>query len=214
MQETEWALSGYCTEACTSPPVCPYYWGSSTPRDLHDGYNQCEGAFTFHINHGCYGDIGLDELNAGIGFNTPVGGTTVREPWKSVFYIDSRANAEQAAALEKIFRACWARMGEVLDVKRAPISFAREAVGNGPEYGYRHLIIWGDVYSLKAEPLMSMNGLPRFISSMTNGIIYVGKSTENRFSDPDLPRGKWDRPEMSNTYYNFSLNPDKLQWMP
>jgi hypothetical protein len=49
---------------------------------------------------------------------------------------------------------------------------------------------------------------------MMNGKIYVGKSTENKFSDPDLPLGKWDRPEMSNTYYEFSLNPDKLKWMP
>ena len=35
----EWVVSGDCTEACTSPPVCPYYWGSSTPTDLHDGKN-------------------------------------------------------------------------------------------------------------------------------------------------------------------------------
>jgi hypothetical protein len=61
---------------------------------------------------------------------------------------------------------------------------------------------------------MSMNGLPRFISGMMNGRIYVGKSSENKFNDPDLPRGKWDRPEMSNTYYEFSLNPEKLNWMP
>jgi hypothetical protein len=57
-------------------------------------------------------------------------------------------------------------------------------------------------------------GLPRFISGMMGGIIYVGKSSVNKFTDPDLPRGKWDRPEMSNTYYEFTLNPQKLQWVP
>jgi hypothetical protein len=116
--------------------------------------------------------------------------------------------------MEKIFKMCWATMGEVLKVKRVPISFIKEPVGNAPEPGYRHQVTWGDVYSLKTEPLMTGNGLPRFISGMMNGIIYVGKSTENRFNDPDLPRGKWDRPDMSNTYYDFSLNPSKLQWMP
>ncbi len=213
-EKMEWMVSGDCTEACTSPPVCPYYWGSSTPKELHDGLNQCEGAYTFHIKEGYYGDVSLDGLNVGFGFNSPVGGTAVHEPWKSVLYIDSRADDRQAAALEKIFKTCWAPMGEVLKVKKAPISFVKEAVAEGSEPGYRHQIAWGDAYSLKAEPLMTMNGLSRYISGMMGGKIYVGKSTENKFNDADLPRGKWDSPEMSNTYYEFSLNPSRLQWMP
>ena len=213
-EKIEWMISGDCTEACTSPPVCPYYWGSSTPKDLHNGKNQCEGAFTFHIKEGHYGDVKLGGLNAGFCFNSPVGGITAREPWKSILYIDSRADAEQAAALEKIFTTCWSTMGEILKVKRAPISFVKEPVGNAPEPGYKHRVTWGNVYSMKAEPLMTMNGLPRYISGMMNGIVYVGKSTENKLNEPDLPRGKWDSPDMSNTYYQFSLNPDKLQWMP
>ena len=67
---------------------------------------------------------------------------------------------------------------------------------------------------MQADPLMTMNGLPRYISGMMGGHIYIGKSTENRVNEVNLPRGKWDRPEMSNTYYEFSLNPEKLSWMP
>jgi hypothetical protein len=213
-KKMDWSVSGQCTEACTSPPVCPYYWGSSTPTDLHDGVNRCEGAFSFHIAEGHYGDVALDGLNVGFGFNSPVGGTAVRDPWSAILYIDSRADARQAPALEKIFTECWSGMGNVLKVKRAPISFVREPVGSANKPGYRHNVKWGDVYSLKAEPLMTMNGLPRYISGMMGGPIYVGKSTENRFHDPDLPRGSWDRPQMSNTYYDCSLNPSHLQWMP
>ena len=213
-QKTEWAVSGDCTEACTSPPVCPYYWGSSTPTDLHDGINQCEGAFTFHIRDGRYGDLILSGLNVGFGFNSPIGGTAVRAPWKSILYIDSRADAAQKQALETIFKACWAGMGEVLKVKSAPISFSKEAVGSGPEPGYRHRVTWGDYYSLAAEPLMTVTGQPRYISGPMGGKIYVGKSSENRYNDPDLPRGKWDRPNMSNTYYEFSLTPSHRQWVP
>jgi len=214
VEKMEWTISGYCTEACTSPPVCPYYWGSSTPTDLHDGLNQCEGAFTFHINEGYSGDVDLTGLNVGFGFNSPIGGTAVRDPWKSILYIDSKADAAQAAALVNIFKTCWSTMGEVLAVKRALISFSREPVGDSPEPGYRHRITWGNAYSMKAGPLMTMNGLPRYISGMLGGKIYVGKSSENKFNDPDLPRGKWDRPDMSNTYYSFSLDPSRLQWVP
>ena len=212
-EKMEWVVSGDCTEACTSPPVCPYYWGSSAPTDLHDGIDQCEGTFTFHIKEGYYGDVDLSGLNVGFGFNSPVGGG-VREPWKSILYIDSRADAQQAAALEKISTTAWSNMGEVLKVKRATMTFKKEPVGSASPPGYRHSVEWQGAYSLKAEPLMTMNGLPRYISGMMGGPIYVGKSTENKFNDPDLPRGKWDRPEMSNTYYEFALNPEQLQWVP
>ena len=213
-EKTKWMVSGDCTEACTSPPVCPYYWGSSTPKDLHDGINQCEGAFSFHIKEGYYGDVDLSGLNAGFGFNSPVGGTAVRDPWKTILYIDSKADDKQAAALEEIFKTCWSMMGDVLKVKRAPISFTRESVGDAANPGFKHTVEWQGVYHLKAEPLMTMNGLPRYISGMMGGPIYVGRSTENKFNDPDLPRGTWDRPEMSNTYYEFMLDPERLQWVP
>lgn len=213
-EKTEWKVSGDCTEACTSPPVCPYYWGSSTPTDLHDGINQCEGAFTFHIREGYYGDTDLSGLNAGFGFNSPVGGTAVRDPWKSILYIDSKADEKQAAALEEIFKAAWSNMGEVLKVKRTRMSFKKEAVGTASPPGYKHEVEWQGAYCMKAEPIMTMNGLPRYVSGMMGGPIYVGKSTENRLNDPDLPRGNWDRPEMSNTYYEFTLGPGQLQWVP
>ena len=213
-EKMEWMVSGDCTEACTSPPVCPYYWGSSTPTDLHDGINQCEGAFTFRIKEGYYGDVNLNGLHAGFGFNSAVGGITAQAPWKAILYIDSKADDKQAAALEKIFTTAWSTMGEVLKVKHAPMTFKKEPVGSASPPGYKHTVEWQGAYHMKAEPIMTMNGLPRYISGMMGGLIYVGKSAENKFSDPDLPRGRWDRPEMSNTYYEFALNPEQLQWVP
>jgi hypothetical protein len=210
----KWMISGDCTEACTSPPVCPYYWGSSTPTDLHDGLNQCEGVFTFHIQEGYFDDVKLDGLNAGFGFNSPVGGITAQKPWKSILYIDARADEKQAAALEEIFKTCWSRMGEVLKVKKAPITFFKEQVGGPTSPGYKHKVEFEGCYKMEADPLMTMNGLSRYISGMMGGKIYVGKSTVNRYKDDDLPRGDWDRPEMSNTYYMFMLNPDQLEWVP
>ncbi len=213
-EKTEWMVSGDCVEACTSPAVCPYYWGSSTPKDLHDGHNRCEGAFSFRIREGCYRDIDLAGLIAGFGFNSAEGGTASRDPWYCILYIDEKADAVQAKALEDILTQCWGTMGRVIAVKRAPMTFLKEKVGGQNPPGYRHAVTWGDAYSMKAEPLMSVNGFPRYVSGMMNGAIYVGRSTENRMSDPDLPRTNWDRPGMSNTYYEFVLTPRKLSWVP
>jgi hypothetical protein len=213
-KKMEWMLNGDCTEACTSPPVCPYYWRSSTPTNLHEGKNQCEGTFTFSIKQGRHGETDLKGLKVGLGFNTPVGGPASRDPWKTILYIDEHANDVQAKALEEIFTTSWRRVGDVLKVKRVAISFCKEQVGSAAMPGFKHAVEWEGIYKLKAEPIMTTDGAPRYISGLMNGMIYVGKSTENSFHDPDLPRGNWDRPGMSNTYFEFTLNPEKLEWMP
>jgi hypothetical protein len=219
MAEEKWMVSGDCVEACTSPPVCPFYWGSPVPKDLHEGKNRCEGVFTFNIKRGYHGDVDLSGLKAGFGFNTPEGGIASQDPWQTILYIDNKANGEQAALLETIFKACWETMGrqtkgKVLAVKKTPISFAKEPVGEASKAAFKHTVEYPGIYSLIAEPLQTINGEPRFINSMTGGLIYVGKSTENKFNDPNLPRGNWNRPNMSNTYYEFTLNPSKLKWTP
>jgi hypothetical protein len=52
-----------------------------------------------------------------------------------------------------------------------------------------------------------------FINRRSGLVINVGQSVVNRFKDPDLPRGVWDKPGMSVTYYDFTLNPKKHAWM-
>jgi hypothetical protein len=210
----DWMVSGDCVEACTSPPVCPYYWGSGTPRELHGGKNRCEGAFTFNIEAGHYGGVDLSGLKVGFGFNTPIGGPASQNPWKAILYIDEKADDKQARAMEEIFKTCWGIRGDVLKVKRVAISFTKEPVGPVSNGAFRHAVEWQGIYRMKAEPLQTADGSPRFINSQRGGIIYVGKSTENKFNDPGLPQGNWDRPGMSNTYYKFSINPSKLKWVP
>ena len=212
-EKMKWLLSGDCTEACTSPPVCPYYWGSSTPRELHGGKNQCEGVFTFNIKSGYYEDVDLSGLKAAYAFNTAEGGTASKEPWKAIVYIAADANEMQTRALQDILTQCW-RMGDVLGSKKIPGSFIKEKIGSKTNPGYKHSVEWNGRYILKAEPLLTPDGRPRYISSMANGKIYIGKSTENKLNEPDLPRGKWDSPGMSNTYYKFTLSPSRLSWMP
>ena len=194
---TDWQLSGDCVEGCTSPPVCPYYWGSSVQKNLHDGKDQCEGTFTFNIEEGYYNNIALSGLVAGIAFNTPADGHKSKNPWAAALYVDENADDQQFKAIAEIFRISWARVGMLSKAE-----------------GYRFRIECMGIYKLETEPLLTKLRQARFISGLENGIIYVGKSIINRFRDADLPRGIWDCPGMSNTYFGFIMNRAKLDWVP
>ena len=209
----EWELSGAAVEGCTSPPVCPYYWGSSVQKDLHDGKDQCEATFTLKIEKGHYKDTSLDGLIVGIGFNTPTDGRQSGNPWAAILYIDEKADDQQYDALADIFRISWARVGKLTKTKKAGFVFEKKAVGEDTAHGYRYEVECKGYYKLETEPLLTSTGMARFISGIEEGIIYVGKSTINIYSDPDLPRN-WDKPGMSNVYFDFSMNPLKLDWVP
>jgi hypothetical protein len=216
MQESNptWWLNGDCAEACTSPAVCPYYWGSSAPRELHDGKDQCEGVFAFLIRSGKYDEINLAGLKAAFGFNTGTGGASMAEHWKAILYLDDTASDDQLRCLETVFRACWSLAGHIVKVKKLSITFVKEKVGTVEKTGFRHTVELQGVFRMKAEPILSRDGTARFISGMSNGTIYVGRTVENRFKDTDLPRSSWDRPGMSNTYFQFNISPSKLEWVP
>ena len=210
-ENPEWMVSGDCVEGCTSPPVCPLYWQSPAPKDLHDGKSQCEGVFSFSIGEGYRGDVDLAGLKVCYGFNSPTGVPEVGRPWKCILFIDERADDRQAEALGQIYTRSWGLMGDVLKVKRAVISFARESIGGGP--AARHTVEIKGVYGLKSEPLLTMDGKPRYINSVSGGVINIGRSVVNEFRDADLPR-TWNQPGMSTTYYDFVLTPKKPMWMP
>lgn len=210
----EWELSGDAVEGCTSPPVCPYYWGSSVQKDLHDGKDQCEATFTLRIDKGHHKDISLNGLVVGIGFNTPANGRQSGNPWAGILYIDKMANGKQYNALAEIFNISWARVGKLTMIKQAGFVFEKKALGTGAAQGYSHKVECKEFYRLETEPLLTKTGAARFISGLEEDIIYVGKSTINKYNDPDLPRGNWDKPGMSNVYFNFTMNPFKLDWVP
>lgn len=211
--EIKWWVSGDSVEGCTSPPVCPGYWNSPMPAQLHNGQSQCEGVWTFRIREGYYGDVNLGNSLVSYGFNSPSPFPVIKEaPWRSIIYIDEDADAQQAEALEYIYRTCWKVMGEVITVKRAKIEFKKEFVDGGP--AARHRVRIEGIYDFAARPFRTANNKPRYINSYSGGHINVGISEVNKFNDLDLPRGKWDAPGMSITYYDFLLNNDKHHWLP
>ncbi len=211
-EKLTWMVKGECTEACTSPPVCPAYWRSPLPKDLHDGKSQCESVYSFHIQQGYYGETDLSELNVCVAFNIAPGfPETLSEKRPCIIYIDQRANDLQAKALEEIYRIASAQTYRVIKAKKAKISFSKELVDGGP--AARHSIQIEGIYEMKAQPLLTEKGKPRQINTMYGGTINIGKSEVNQFKDPDLPRN-WNRPGMTNTYFDFAITPARAIWLP
>jgi hypothetical protein len=209
----DWSVRGDCVEGCTSPPVCPAYWGSPMQAQFHGGQSQCEGVWTFNIIEGHYGDVNLGGLLVSYGFSSPSPFPSPNAaPWQSIIYIDQKANIQQAEALEKIYRMCWMGGGEPIMTKRARITFKKELVDGGP--AAKHWVQIDGIYQFAASPLIATNKKPRYIISPRGGRINVGISEVNEFNDPDLPRGKWNASRMSSTYCDFVLNPDKQHWLP
>ncbi len=211
-QKLEWMVKGDCVEGCTSPPVCPAYWNSPTQAQLHDGKSQCEGVWTFNIREGYYKDIDLKGLKAAYGFNAPSPFPGPKgSPWRTIVYIDKKANGAQAKALEEIFTTCFKVMGEVLKVKKADIEFAMSVEDGGAA---RHQVKIDGIYSFATRPYRTVDKKPRYVNSFFGGHINIGISEINEFNDSDLPRSKWNAPGMSVSYYDFVLTPEKHHWLP
>lgn len=206
-------VTGDCVEGCTSPPVCPAYWNSPTQAQFHNGHSQCEGVWTFNIREGYFQETNLNGLKVSYGFNSPSPfPETKGATWKCIIYIDRKATAVQAEALEKVFRTCWGVMGEVVAVKKASIEFKKEFVDAGP--AARHWVNISGIYRFAARPFRTADKKPRFVNSYWGGNINVGISEVNEFHDPDLPRGEWNVPGMSNSYFEFLVSANKLHWLP
>ncbi len=211
--DLEWYVAGNCVEGCTSPPVCPAYWNSPLPAQLHDGHSQCEGVWTFSITEGRYRDIDLAGFLVSFGFNSPSPFPGEEgSPWRCVIYIGDDASAPQAEALEEVFRTCWGVMGDVIAVKRAGIQFDMQLVDGGQ--AARHEVGITGTYQFVSRPFRTTDNRPRYINSLWGGHINIGISEVNQFDDSSLPRGRWNAPGMSVTYYRFHLNPDKRHWLP
>jgi hypothetical protein len=214
-EKMEWMVRGEACDACTSPPMCPLWWGSPVQEQLHGGKNRGEGAFTFNIREGYYGNTDLSGLLVGYGMNTPEPANSPTDPWPAILYIDDRADDKQAKALEDIFSVKCHGSFKVLKVKRAKMTFIKQAIGKMDCPGYRHIVKWEGIYHMESESLLAMNGCPRTISGMAdNSLVYACKTVVNKYNDPDLPRGKWDAPGNASGAFEFSCSPSKPYFDP
>ena len=156
---------------------------------------------TWHIDHGSFGEIVLDGLNAVLAAHSP--GHMLQVKWKVALYVDERANQGQRDALTQIFSGqagghlagLAPLIGEVMGVKTAAIEYRAE--------GKRRGMRLGDFADAEIEGLPGQDGADVTIAGHPFAAVpgfpaVVAKSKQMRLSDYGL---KW---EVSNKNGFFS----------
>lgn len=97
MATTAWEVRGDYFETCSCDYVCPCLPSNLAAQPTK---GSCHFAFVFHIDHGRYGDVGLDDLNfAVVGYSPSV---MSQGNWSVGLILDERANADQQQAMTAI----------------------------------------------------------------------------------------------------------------
>jgi hypothetical protein len=154
--QTKWSLSGDYFENCNCNVTCPCVISSAAPLTSRPTEGDCHVAFLYHINHGVYGDVKLDGLNAVVCLSSQ--GPMASGNWTAAAYLDERADEKQTEALGAIFGgtaggpiAAFAPLiGKSLGAKKVPISFKIDGkVRSGEILG---------VLSMSVRPVQSLAG--------------------------------------------------------
>lgn len=92
----KWKVEGDYFESCNCNTTCQCIFLS----DPDNGF--CDVEVAWHVDKGEFNGTKLDGLNAVGYFHTP-GNMAKQGNWEAAVYVDSRANENQADALQKIF---------------------------------------------------------------------------------------------------------------
>jgi hypothetical protein len=192
---TSWKIAGSYFEACNCEVGCPCVFTSPPTA------GECTLLVAWHIDHGSFGEIDLDGLNAVLAVHSP--GHMLEVKWKVALYVDERGNQAQQDALGQIFSGqagghlagVAPLIGEVLGVKAAPIEYRSD--------GKRRSLHLGNVADAEIDGLPGQDGGDVTIANHPFGAApgfpaVVAKSKHMRFSDYGL---KW---EVSNKNGYFS----------
>ncbi|HTR63622.1 MAG TPA: DUF1326 domain-containing protein [Candidatus Binataceae bacterium] len=126
-QKPKWQIEGEYFESCNCEVLCPCLLTGARPTEGH-----CDVVLGFHIDKGNYGGTDLAGLNAVQALTTP--DVMSRGNGTLAVYVDSRATADQRAALEDIFTGAAGgppslfgpMVTKLLPTKSAPITFGSQ----------------------------------------------------------------------------------------
>ncbi len=90
-----WKLEGQYFESCTCDLVCPCIFLKPPTQGF------CKAMVGWQIEKGHMDDVDLSDLNVGLWLHAP--GLLTDGGWQVALYIDERADAQQAEALQKIW---------------------------------------------------------------------------------------------------------------
>ena len=126
-QKPKWQIEGEYFESCNCEVLCPCLLTGARPTEGH-----CDVVLAFHIEKGKYAGVDLAGLNAVQALTTP--GVMSQGNGTLAVYVDSRASADQRAALEDIFTGAAGgppslfgpMITKMLPTKSAPITFGSQ----------------------------------------------------------------------------------------
>jgi hypothetical protein len=180
---TVYDLEGSLIEACSCSVPCPCWVGEDP-----DG-GTCDGLVGYHFDRGMIGDVDVSDLSLVLACLIP--GNVLAGNWKAVVFVDERATDEQFRALGDAYfgklggpLADLAQLvGEVLDVRRAPID---HQVVNG-----EGRLSIGEAVTAEMAPYLGPDGsvttLQNTIFSTVPGSpAYVAKASKNDVNIPEF----------------------------
>jgi hypothetical protein len=193
-------LQGTLLEACNCDVLCPCWIG----EDPDNG--TCSAVIAYNLDSGSIRGVDVSGLTfAAVGF---IPGNVLAGNWKEVLFVDDRATDEQAEALLDAFTgklggplADLAQLiGEVLEVRRAPIS---HEIAEG-----RGTLNVGDSVTATMEPYRGPDGsvttlVNSVFSTVPGSPAWVGKA--ERFA-VNIPEHGW-------TYEFEGRNAIQSDWM-
>ena len=179
-------LKGRLLEVCTCNTLCPCWVG-----DDPDG-GTCNSALAYHFDEGLIDGIDVSGLTLALAVHIP--GNVLKGNWRALVFIDEKASQAQEAAILDVYTGkaggpiaeLVKLVGEVIDVRRAPIRFdVREGKGT---------FVVGDVVEAKLEPFLGPSGKPTTLlesifSTVPGSPAYVGKASSYRQRSPEAEAG-------------------------
>lgn len=142
---TEWNLKGTVLIACNCDYGCPCNF-NALPTE-----GDCEGAWTWHIDQGHYGDVTLDGLNFSVAADWPA--AIHQGNGEATILIDERGDSRQLEAIQTLLSGQaggpWTIVGATLTKVHGPNYVPYELDLNAERTTLRA----GDVLTLEMEPI-------------------------------------------------------------
>ena len=178
-----YTVEGQLLEVCSCGTLCPCWVGEDP-----DG-GTCDTIVSWHVERGQVKGVDVSGLTLVTVARIP--GNILQGNWKAVIYLDGRGTQDQRDALLEVFSGklggaiadLAALIGEVLDVRTAPIEYnLRE--------GHGRLAVEG-VLSCEMEPFKGPDGQATTLNNSVFTTIpgapaYVAKASENRVHIPEF----------------------------
>jgi hypothetical protein len=176
-------LKGQLLEVCTCNTLCPCWVGDDPDSGT------CDSSMAYHFDSGTIDGVDVSGLTLSLAVHIP--GNVLKGNWRAIVFIDEKASAAQEAALLHVYTGkaggpiadLVKLVGEVIAVRRAPISF-NVVKGRGT-------FTVGDVVHAELEPFLGPTGQPTTLtesifSTVPGSPAYVGKASSYRQKSPEL----------------------------